>query len=52
MRKLGADYAFDITFGADITVMEEAMELVNRLKNNKICIRKISYQKIAFSLKI
>ena len=32
-RKLGADYVFDTTFGADMTVMEEASELVERLKN-------------------
>lgn len=32
-RKLGADYVFDTTFGADMTVMEEATELVHRLKN-------------------
>ena len=35
IKKLGADYAFDITFGADITVIEEAYELVQRLKNKK-----------------
>ena len=34
LRKIGGDYVFDITFGADLTIMEEAMELVNRLKNN------------------
>lgn len=34
LRKLGADYVFDTTFGADMTVMEEASELVDRLKNN------------------
>lgn len=33
LKKVGFDYVFDITFGADMTVMEEAMELVNRLKN-------------------
>ena len=33
LRALGADYVFDITFGADITVMEEAAELVERLGN-------------------
>ncbi len=33
LRKLGFDYVFDITFGADLTIMEEAMELVNRIKN-------------------
>lgn len=35
LRKLGADYVFDTTFGADMTVMEEATELVQRLKLNK-----------------
>ena len=30
-RALGFDYVFDITFGADVTVMEEANELVDRL---------------------
>ena len=34
LRTLGADYVFDITFGADLTIMEEAMEFVNRIKNN------------------
>ena len=34
LRKIGGDYVFDVTFGADLTVMEEAMELVNRIKNN------------------
>ena len=33
LKKLGFDYAFDVTFGADLTIMEEAMELVNRIKN-------------------
>ena len=33
LRKLGFDYVFDITFGADLTIMEEAVELVNRIKN-------------------
>ena len=36
LRKLGADYAFDITFGADLTIMEEGMELVKRIKNNGV----------------
>lgn len=35
LRKLGADYVFDTTFGADLTIMEEANELVDRIKNNK-----------------
>lgn len=33
LKKLGADYVFDITFGADLTIMEEAMEFVSRIKN-------------------
>jgi ferredoxin hydrogenase len=35
LRKLGADYVLDITFGADLTIMEEASELVKRIKENK-----------------
>lgn len=35
LRKLGADYVFDITFAADLTIMEEASELVKRIKENK-----------------
>ncbi len=35
LRKIGADYVFDTTFGADLTVMEEAYELVERIKNSK-----------------
>ena len=33
LRKLGADYVVDTNFGADLTIMEEASELVDRLKN-------------------
>ena len=28
IKKLGADYAFDITFGADLTIVEEAVVLL------------------------
>ena len=35
LRKLGASYVFDTTFGADLTIMEEANELVERLKSKK-----------------
>lgn len=35
LRRLGADYVLDITFGADLTIMEEASELVKRIKENK-----------------
>jgi iron-only hydrogenase group A len=34
LRKLGFDYVFDTQFGADLTIMEEASELLERLKNN------------------
>ena len=33
LRALGADYVVDTNFGADLTIMEEASELVERLKN-------------------
>lgn len=32
LRALGADYVVDTNFGADLTIMEEASELVDRLK--------------------
>jgi len=35
LKMLGADYVFDTTFGADLTIMEEANELVDRIKNKK-----------------
>lgn len=34
LRKLGFSYVFDVTFGADLTIMEEANELIHRIKNN------------------
>ncbi len=34
LKKLGFDYVFDTTFGADLTIMEEASELVARIKTN------------------
>ena len=33
LRQLGFDYVFDTNFGADLTIMEEATELVARIKN-------------------
>lgn len=36
IRKLGVDYVFDVTYGADLTICEEAAELVERIKNNKL----------------
>lgn len=35
LKNLGFDYVFDVTFGADLTIMEEANELLERLENNK-----------------
>jgi ferredoxin hydrogenase len=35
LRKLGFDYVFDVTFGADVTIMEEASELIERLKHKE-----------------
>lgn len=34
LRALGADYVLDVSFGADLTIIEEAKELVERLKND------------------
>lgn len=35
LRKLGFDAVFDTDFSADLTVMEEASELVDRIQNDK-----------------
>lgn len=35
LRNLGAKYVFDTTFGADLTIMEEATEFVNRVMNKE-----------------
>jgi len=36
LRRLGFDEVFDTQFGADLTIMEEAHELVDRIKNNGV----------------
>ncbi len=36
IRRLGFDKVFDTSFSADLTIMEEATELVNRVKNNGV----------------
>lgn len=36
LRRLGFDKIFDTQFGADLTIMEEASELVERIKNKGI----------------
>jgi len=33
LRKIGFDQVFDITFGADLTIMEEAAEFLHRVKD-------------------
>jgi ferredoxin hydrogenase len=35
LRKIGADYVFDTAYGADLTIMEEANELINRIHDKK-----------------
>jgi iron-only hydrogenase group A len=35
LRQIGFDYVFDTNFAADLTIMEEATELLSRLKQNK-----------------
>ncbi|MBE6156140.1 MAG: hydrogenase [Firmicutes bacterium] len=36
LRSIGFKYVFDVTFGADLTIMEEANELVERIQNNGV----------------
>lgn len=36
LRRLGFDKVFDTNFGADLTIMEEAYEFVDRLKNGGV----------------
>lgn len=36
LKELGFNYVFDTTFGADITSVEEAHELLERIENNKL----------------
>ncbi len=33
LRKLGADYVFDTTFSADLTILEESAELIHRVED-------------------
>lgn len=37
LKKMGFDYVFDVTYGADLTTIEESYELIERIKENKIC---------------
>lgn len=34
LKRVGFDYVFDTTFGADVTIMEEASELLERLRHH------------------
>ena len=36
IRRLGADKVFDVDFAADLTIMEEGTELLNRIKNDGV----------------
>ena len=36
LRRLGADYVFDTNFGADLTIMEEGTELIERVTGNGV----------------
>ena len=36
LRRIGFDKVFDTNFGADLTIVEEANELVERIKNNGV----------------
>ena len=36
LRKLGFDKVFDTNFSADLTIMEEATELLQRIQNNGV----------------
>lgn len=36
MRRLGADRVFDVDFAADLTIMEEGTELLQRIKNGGV----------------
>lgn len=36
LRRLGVDHVFDTNFGADLTIMEEGSELVDRIRNNGV----------------
>lgn len=35
LRNIGVDYVLDISFGADLTIIEEAKELVERINSNE-----------------
>ena len=36
LRRLGFDYVFDTSFAADLTIMEEASELIHRIQNGGV----------------
>ena len=36
LKRLGFDKVFDTDFGADLTIMEEGYELIDRIKNGGV----------------
>lgn len=42
LRKLGADYVLDTNFSADLTIMEEASELIRRIQSDNIPIPQLT----------
>ena len=36
LRQIGFNYVLDVTFSADLTIMEEANELIKRINNNEV----------------
>lgn len=42
LRALGADYVLDTNFSADLTIMEEANELIRRIQSNNIPIPQLT----------
>lgn len=36
LKKMGADYVFDTSFSADLTIMEEAYEFIDRFKSGEL----------------
>lgn len=36
LKRMGADYVFDTSFAADLTIMEEAYEFIERFKNGQL----------------
>ena len=39
LRQMGADYVYDTTFSADLTIMEEGTELLHRLRDGDLAVQ-------------